>query len=77
MAPTKIIGMVVKDIRFPTSLEKHGSDAMHAAPDYSCPYVTLQTDSEFEGHGSTFTVGKGSDIAWLSRLFLCLYHNTD
>ena len=28
MAPTKITGMVVKDIRFPTSLEKHGSDAM-------------------------------------------------
>ena len=28
MAPTVITGMVVKDIRFPTSLEKHGSDAM-------------------------------------------------
>ena len=28
MAPTVITGMMVKDIRFPTSLEKHGSDAM-------------------------------------------------
>lgn len=60
--PTKITAMEVKDIRFPTSLEKDGSDAMHSAPDYSCPYVILETDSTLQGHGSTFTVGKGSEI---------------
>jgi hypothetical protein len=32
----KIISFDVKDIRFPTSLEAHGSDAMHTDPDYSC-----------------------------------------
>lgn len=60
--PTTITGMTVKDIRFPTSLEKDGSDAMHSAPDYSAPYVILETDSALQGHGSTFTVGKGSEI---------------
>ncbi|XP_053393929.1 mitochondrial enolase superfamily member 1-like isoform X1 [Mercenaria mercenaria] len=60
--PTKITAMDVKDIRFPTSLEKDGSDAMHSAPDYSCPYAILETDSTLQGHGSTFTVGKGSEI---------------
>lgn len=54
--------MTVKDIRFPTSLEKDGSDAMHSAPDYSAPYVILETDTPLQGHGSTFTVGKGSEI---------------
>lgn len=28
MTATKITGLVVKDVRFPTSLEKDGSDAM-------------------------------------------------
>lgn len=54
--------MVVKDIRFPTSLEKHGSDAMHGCPDYSCAYITIQTDSEIEGHGHTFTAGRGTEL---------------
>ncbi|KAK7101050.1 mitochondrial enolase superfamily member 1-like [Littorina saxatilis] len=62
MAPTKITGCSVRDIRFPTSLEKDGSDAMNLAPDYSCPYVVLKTDSALEGHGITFTVGKGNEI---------------
>lgn len=34
----------------------------HSAPDYSCPYVILKTDSTLEGIGITFTVGKGSEI---------------
>ena len=31
----KIEKVEVVDIRFPTSLDKHGSDAMHTDPDYS------------------------------------------
>ncbi|XP_048256466.1 mitochondrial enolase superfamily member 1-like [Haliotis rufescens] len=62
VAPTQITACVVRDIRHPTSLEKDGSDAMNVAPDYSAPYVVLSTDSLLEGHGFTFTVGKGNEI---------------
>ncbi|CAC5399709.1 fucD [Mytilus coruscus] len=60
--PTRITDLIVKDIRFPTSLEKDGSDAMHKSPDYSLAYVTVKTDSEIEGRGMTFTVGRGTHI---------------
>ncbi|XP_049779925.1 mitochondrial enolase superfamily member 1-like isoform X3 [Schistocerca cancellata] len=52
----------VRDIRFPTSLGAHGSDAMHTDPDYSCAYVIIYTDREIEGHGLTFTCGRGTEI---------------
>ena len=60
----KITSISVKDIRFPTSRTLDGSDAMNAAPDYSAAYVVLHTDSEkgLEGHGLTFTIGRGNDI---------------
>lgn len=55
--------IVVKDIRFPTSLEQHGSDAMHTDPDYSCAYVIIKcSGTALEGHGLTFTIGKGTEI---------------
>lgn len=58
-----IENIIVKDIRFPTSLGGHGSDAMHTDPDYSCAYVILQcTNTSFEGHGLTFTIGQGTEI---------------
>ena len=38
-------------MRFPTSLDKTGSDAMNAAGDYSAAYCILKTDSNFSGHG--------------------------
>ncbi|VDI67921.1 L-fuconate dehydratase [Mytilus galloprovincialis] len=60
--PTKITDLIVKDIRFPTSLEKDGSDAMHTAPDYSCAYVILKTDSKLQGNGNTFLNGRGTQI---------------
>src|SRR5918994_4365295 len=50
------------DIRFPTSRELDGSDAMNADPDYSAAYVILRTDAGLEGHGLTFTIGRGNDI---------------
>ena len=61
---TKITHLSVYDIRFPTSRTLDGSDAMNAAPDYSATYVVLHTDasSALEGHGLTFTIGRGNEI---------------
>ncbi|CAK6970227.1 mitochondrial enolase superfamily member 1 [Scomber scombrus] len=58
----KIINLTVRDVRFPTSLEQHGSDAMHTDPDYSAAYVLLHTDCGLTGFGLTFTLGKGTEI---------------
>ncbi|XP_070557134.1 mitochondrial enolase superfamily member 1-like isoform X3 [Ptychodera flava] len=60
----KVTRVEVKDVRFPTSLEAHGSDAMHTDPDYSCVYVIISTDSSDtkQGHGLTFTIGNGNQI---------------
>lgn len=52
----------VLDLRFPTSLNKDGSDAMNKSPDYSCPYLTLETESGQKGYGITFTLGRGNNI---------------
>lgn len=53
----------VKDIRFPTSKSLDGSDAMNADPDYSAAYVVLKTNNvSFEGHGLTFTLGRGNEL---------------
>jgi len=50
------------DIRFPTSRSLDGSDAMNKEPDYSAAYVIIYTDSGIEGHGLTFTIGRGNDV---------------
>lgn len=52
----------VLDIRFPTSREQIGSDAVNTDPDYSAAYCILDTDVGEEGHGLTFTLGRGTDI---------------
>lgn len=57
-----ITGLTVRDIRFPTSNELDGSDAMNPDPDYSAAYVTLQTDSSLLAHGLTFTLGRGTEL---------------
>ncbi|CAN5592578.1 L-fuconate dehydratase [soil metagenome] len=58
----KITEVVARDIRFPTSEALDGSDAMNEAPDYSAAYVILKTDTDLEGHGLTFTTGRGTEI---------------
>jgi len=59
----RITGVTVRDIRFPTSREHHGSDAMNVDPDYSAAYVTIDTDhDELCGHGLTFTIGRGTEL---------------
>ena len=60
---TTITHLEVRDIRFPTSANLDGSDAVHTDPDYSAAYVVLGTDQEgLEGHGITFTLGRGTEI---------------
>ena len=61
---TRITRITTHDLRFPTSQSLAGSDAMNAAPDYSATYVVLHTDSAqgLEGHGLTFTIGRGNEI---------------
>lgn len=51
MAEITITGFASRDVRFPTSLDKTGSDAMNAAGDYSSAYCILETDSKYTGHG--------------------------
>lgn len=62
--PRTITGMRVRDIRMPTSRFLDGSDAMNPDPDYSAAYVILETDAGdgLEGHGMTFTIGRGNDL---------------
>jgi hypothetical protein len=59
-----IIDLEVRDIRFPTSLDKDGSDAMNPDPDYSAAYVVIRTDRPdgITGHGLTFTIGRGTEV---------------
>lgn len=58
----------VHDIRFPTSEQLDGSDAMNPDPDYSAAYVVLRTDAPdgdgagTEGHGFCFTIGRGNEV---------------
>ncbi len=61
--PHIITGADVFDIRFPTSQQLDGSDAMNPDPDYSAAYVVLKTKStELSGHGMTFTIGRGNEL---------------
>jgi L-fuconate dehydratase len=50
------------DVRFPTSRERDGSDAMNPFPDYSAAYIVLRTSSGAEGYGLVFTVGRGTEV---------------
>jgi len=62
-SPT-IVSLEARDIRFPTSRWLDGSDAMHTDPDYSAAYAVLRTgeDDGLEGHGLTFTSGRGTEV---------------
>ena len=57
-----IRGLEVLDLRFPTSRTFAGTDAVHVDPDYSAAYVILRTDGGLEGHGLTFTIGRGNEV---------------
>lgn len=61
---TKIKNVTVRDIRFPTSRNLDGSDAMNAISDYSATYVVIETEggAGLSGHGLSFTIGRGNDL---------------
>src|SRR5580692_6830133 len=59
----RIVALDCYDVRFPTSLEHDGSDAMNPDPDYSAAYAVLRTDAEaVDGHALCFTIGRGNDV---------------
>jgi L-fuconate dehydratase len=61
-AGAAITGLDVRDVRFPTSRELDGSDAMNPLPDYSAAYLTLQTSTKHVGNSLVFTIGRGNDV---------------
>jgi L-fuconate dehydratase len=58
------VALDVHDVRFPTSDNLDGSDAMNPNPDYSAAYAVLRTDAGdgLEGHALAFTTGPGNDL---------------
>jgi L-fuconate dehydratase len=58
----RITAVRALDVRAPTSRFLDGSDAVHGDPDYSAAYVILETDGGLEGHGMTFTIGRGNEV---------------
>ena len=59
-----ILALETTDIRFPTSAELDGSDAMNVDPDYSAAYVEIVTDAAdgLSGHAFVFTIGRGNEV---------------
>ncbi len=62
MSDLRIINARVIDLRFPTSRDKIGSDAVNVNPDYSAAYCILETDHGPTGYGLTFTLGRGTEL---------------
>lgn len=60
----------VLDVRFPTSRARIGSDAVNKDPDYSAAYCILETDAGLEGHGLTFTLGRGNELCAAALRYL-------
>jgi L-fuconate dehydratase len=61
---SKITALDTFDVRFPTSRNLDGSDAMNLDPDYSAAYVVVRTNhpSGLAGYGLVFTIGRGNDV---------------
>jgi L-fuconate dehydratase len=68
-----ITAVRVIDLRFPTSREHIGSDAVNKDPDYSAAYCILETNVGLEGHGLTFTLGRGTDLVVQALEYLTRY----
>ncbi|KAK4237948.1 enolase C-terminal domain-like protein [Achaetomium macrosporum] len=63
----EIVGFEVTDLRFPTSLDGVGSDAMHVGTNGSHPYVRLLTNQPgLVGEGIAFSNGRGSELICLA-----------
>jgi L-fuconate dehydratase len=59
---SQIASVRTTDVRFPTSLELDGSDAVNVDPDYSAAYVELTTDDGEVGYGLVFSLGRGNEL---------------
>ena len=71
---TRITALDVIDVRFPTSRELDGSDAMNPEPDYSAAYLVLRTDDpRHAGYSLLFTTGRGNDVACAAMRALAPY----
>ncbi|GGA57720.1 L-fuconate dehydratase [Edaphobacter acidisoli] len=70
---THITAVRVIDLRFPTSRSHIGSDAVNKDPDYSAAYCILETNTGLEGHGLTFTLGRGNDLVVQAVRYLSRY----
>jgi L-fuconate dehydratase len=66
----RIVRARVLDVRFPTSRARIGSDAVNKDPDYSAAYCILETDAGLEGHGLTFTLGRGNELCVAALRYL-------
>jgi L-fuconate dehydratase len=73
LKPITITHVRVVDLRFPTSREAIVSDAVNKDPDYSAAYCILETDSGLEGHGLTFTLGRGTELCVLAIEYLAKF----
>jgi L-fuconate dehydratase len=62
LSDLKITNARVIDLRFPTSREHIGSDAVNVDPDYSAAYCILETNHGLHGYGLTFTLGRGTEL---------------
>ncbi|HTJ32817.1 MAG TPA: L-fuconate dehydratase [Dactylosporangium sp.] len=71
----RFVELSTYDVRFPTSRQLDGSDAMNPDPDYSAAYVVLRTDAVdgHEGHGFAFTIGRGNEVQTAAILALRPY----
>ena len=60
----KIANIEILDVRYPTSLELDGSDAVNVDPDHSAAYLQLMVDDPAwpVGYGFTFTGGRGNEV---------------
>ena len=60
----KIANIEILDVRYPTSLELDGSDAVNVDPAHSAAYLQLTVDDPSwpVGYGFTFTGGRGNEV---------------
>lgn len=68
-----ITSVRVVDLRFPTSRESIGSDAVNKDPDYSAAYCILETNTGHRGHGLTFTLGRGTELCVVALEYLARF----
>ena len=68
---SRVVRFDTYDVRFPTSVQLDGSDAMNPSPDYSAAYLVIRTGEPDPGNGSgeplaghsyVFTIGQGNEV---------------